>query len=175
MAVLIENKYEVIQQAVMWPRYEWTWRGIVNPGIWDPNWNTNVCITDIGTDGTYYIYDSNTVGMGSANPNQTISDIFFYAFKCDAGGNFYIQWGDAGNEQLTDVSRILVYDKGVTTADVAEWDDVDKRYEFINKTWSDKVIAEYDLGVRDLCFSMEILPSLFIDYSFTEVLVGGVE
>ena len=173
MAVNIPPRYDLIQQAIAYPEEEWTWRGIVNPGIWDPNWSSDTCLTEIGTDGTYYLYDSNTVGMGIAQPGQTISGVFFYSFKCDAGGNFIIQWGDAGNEQLTDVSQILVYNKLQTSADVAVWDDIDKRYEFINKDWSDNIIAEYDAGVREVCFAMEILPSLFIHYSFAELAIGG--
>ncbi len=135
--------------------------------------NTNVCIRDINTDGTYYVYDSNTVGMGIPTPTHTPDDTFFYSFKCDASGNFIIQWGDTGDVQLTNVSDILVYNREQTTADVAKWNSTNKRYEFVNLAWSDKIILEYGEGATDLCFSMEILPSLFIEYSFTEVLVGG--
>jgi len=173
MAINIPPRYDLIQQAVAYPEEEWTWRGIVNPGIWDPNWSAYTCLTATGTDGTYYLYDSNTTGMGTTTFNDTNNDLFFYSFKCDAVGNFIIQWGDAGNEQLTDVNSMIIHSEDHSKVDVAYWNNTSKRYEFINKDWSDDIIADYNAGSRELCFAMKILPSLFLHYSFKEILVGG--
>ncbi len=131
--------------------------------------SSNVCISSCGTDGTYWFYDSSTVGMGASNPWETAEGTFFYSFKSDVNGKFIIQWGDAGNEKLPNVDNILIAysNNGIK---VAQWDDIEKYYTFTDLDLFNSMKAEFDAGTVDFCMNLEILPSPFILITYAELM-----
>ncbi len=139
---------------------------------------TNTCVINCGTDGTYWFYDSNTVGMGTATPFELADGTFWYSFKADATGKYIIQFGDTGVTQVTNVTNILItYGEGGVK--VAQWDDVEKYYSFTDLELFALMKAEFDAvepaGTYGFCLDATILPSPFIRITYDEMLRGGYE
>ena len=136
---------------------------------------SNACIAKAGTwddAGTQkWFYNSSVVGGGEATPWETAEGTFFYSFESDANGKFIIQWGDAGNIQLTNVSNILIT-YGASGVKVANWDGVGKYYTFTDKDLFLAMEVEFDAGIRDFCMKMEILPSPFLLITYAELMRG---
>ena len=136
--------------------------GIVTGGT-----NTNICVIE-STDGTWYGYDS-SVPIGAIDPVYTADGTFTYALKWKADGTIVAKYGDAGNEQLTDVDGILV--KNSSRNLLLQWDDLTKDYRTVDQPLTDYLISTYEDGNKR-CFEAEILPDLFINYTLSEIRTG---
>ena len=125
---------------------------------------TNVCITSLGTDGTWYGYESGN--FGTANPSANILDQHFYSLKWKADGSFIISFGDLGNEQVPDVPQIFIYHKSQDAPLVAVWNDITTQYEGTDLALATTLIALQIGGATSSCFFVQIEPTHFISYDF---------
>ena len=139
----------------------------VSPGTNIIN-DTNSCVME-STDGTWYGYDS-SVPMGAVDPVYTKDGTFTYAVKWQADGTILMKFGDAGNEQLTDIDGILISyaDRSI----LLMWDDIAKDYRTVDTDMTDYLIADYEDG-KERCYLTEILPDLLIHYTFSTIETGA--
>ncbi len=137
--------------------------------------STNICLKTVEVSGTVIGYHIG-LDIGSAYPDHTKDDTLFYGCTWDypaVTGKFSLQWGDAGDEQLTDVSRILMKSKSGVEVGIALWNDTDKAYVTTNFENAQQLNTAYDAGELDpFCFSMLVLPSPFIRITYNEMLRG---
>ncbi len=135
--------------------------------------STNICLETVGVSGTVIGYHVG-LAIGSANPDHTEDVTLFYGCTWDypaVTGKFSLQWGDAGDEQLTDVDRILMKSKTGAEVGIAIWNDTDKAYVFTNLENAQQLNTAYDEGELDpFCFSMLVLPSPFIRITYNQLL-----
>ncbi len=133
---------------------------------------SNMCFTQIGDDGTKYLYAPSIVGS-SINPAYTKDGTPVVEFSCQADGTWIMAFGSAGDVQLVEVSEILV-----TGPDnyklLLLWDSVLKYYVADNLEAATKIIADYeeDGVLTDRCFNVEISPETFILYTDFKILLG---
>jgi hypothetical protein len=111
---------------------------------------TNTCVTNAGTDGTWYFYDMGA-GFGVAVPNVANDDTEFYALKCNVTGNWRCEWGADGTTKLADVEEILITDKISTS--IAIWNTTEQCYIFNDLAKATEVIdAINGAGLPETCF-----------------------
>ena len=133
----------------------------------------NVCITQIGYDGTTW-YGFSKDYVSTIDPTHANDGTPIYAFEWNAAGDFRIRWGDLGDQKLTGIDPILVYPKHQNDADLAYWDDIDKQYEFVNVKWATDLIEAYNTGnLTKGCFGMSGLPDLFLHYTYEVIETGN--
>ncbi len=138
--------------------------------------STNACLSTVGVSGTVIGFDTG-LGIGSADPTHTASGILLHSCTWDypaTTGKFSIKWGDAGDEQLTDVTRILMVSKTGVETGVALWNDTDKAYVFTNIENAQQLNDAYDASeLEPFCFNMLVLPSPFILITYNKLLRGA--
>ncbi len=137
---------------------------------------SNICLETVGVSGTVIGFHTG-LGIGTVNPTHTADGTLFYGCTWDypaVTGKFLIQWGDAGDEQLTDVSRILMKSKNGVEVGIAIWNDTDKAYVFTNLENAQQLNDAYDANeIEPFCFSMLVLPSPFIRITYNQLLRGA--
>lgn len=127
----------------------------------------NICITTIGNDGIWYGYKEGSYGV--ITPNAALDGIDIFSMRCKADGSFVLSFGDAGNDQLDNVKQIEVTHYQVPDANIALWDETETGYIFTDAVLADILING---GLDEICFWIEFMPKVLIDYDFSEILVG---
>ena len=127
---------------------------------------SNFCITTVGNDGIITKYGFIEGQFGVAGPTETADGTPLYEWTWDALGNFIISFGPTGTTQLTDVDSIVIHTMGYDSH-VAIWDGT--AYLFRELDIATELIAN---SPSKVCMSMGILPSLFIHYTYSELLRG---
>ncbi len=135
----------------------------------------NLCLQTVGVSGTTIGFHTG-LGIGSSDPTHTADGTLLYGYTWDypvVDGKFTIQWGTAGDEQLENVTNILIVSKTGAEVGVVEWDDTNKAYLFYNTENAQQLNDAYDAGELDpFCFSMYVLPSPFIRITYNELKTG---
>ena len=124
----------------------------------------NFCITTVGDNGTKYGFLSGS--FGTVDPTETVDGVLLHEWTWDALGNFIISFGPTGTTQLTDVDSIVIHTRG-HDSQTAIWNGT--AYVFSDLSMATELIATAPTKV---CMSMSILPSLFIHYTYSELLRG---
>jgi len=127
----------------------------------------NVCVTTLGTDGTWYGADG---VFGEITPNATITNQILLAFKWKADGTFVVQFGLGGNEKIFDVPDIKIYSKFQDTPVLLVWNEINAQYEVSDNSddlaLATLLIAKQAASVPRLCFDFEIKPVEIISYNY---------
>ncbi len=138
--------------------------------------STNICLETVEVSGTVIGYHIG-LAIGSANPTHTEDGTLFYGCTWDYPaviGKFSLQWGDAGDEQLTNVDKILMKSKNGEELGIAIWNSTDKAYIYTNIENAQILNDAYDASeLIPFCFSMLVLPSPFIRITYNEMLRGA--
>ncbi len=138
--------------------------------------STNVCLSTVGVSSTVIGFHTG-LGIGSADPTHTAGGILLYGCTWDyptVTGKFSIKWGVGGDEQLTDVDRILMISKTGIEVGIAVWNDTDKAYIMNNIENAQQLNDAYDAGeLEPFCFTMLVLPSPFILITYNQLLRGA--
>ena len=138
---------------------------------------TNVCLTTVELSGST-IGCHQGLGIGAVSPAYTENGVLCYeiswtypASASDPDGLFRLAWGDTGDVQLAGVEAIVT--RGAVHADAAHWDVAQKAYIFYDTVLAQELNDAFDAGTLEpLCFKMEMLPSPFIHYTFSELKRG---
>ena len=134
--------------------------------------STNICITQIGYDGTTW-YGFSQDYVSAISPTEARDGTPIYAFEWTAAGDFRIRWGDTGDQKLTGFNELLIYPEAQHTADVAVWSELNKQYEFDNLEWATNLIEAYNNGELDQgCFNITGIPDLMLWYTFESIETG---
>ena len=126
----------------------------------------NICITNIGNDGTWYGYSEGV--FGTINPGSTIGGINVHDMRTKADGTFVLKFGPTGNEKIENVDYIHLRSSQIPATGIAAWDDANKEYSFVEIEFYDEMIS----GITEICFYGEFVPVTLIKYDFSEILVG---
>ena len=131
---------------------------------------TNVCM-QVDYDGSKYygyIYGS----LGSSDPDQTNDGQIFYSFIWDADGNFVMQFGLTGDEQLNSTTSILVYSPKFNKGRISQWSIGSNQYEFTDLQLATNLITAFNDGETKLCLYLSIEDGLVVDYTYDTILTG---
>ena len=138
--------------------------GIINAGS-----KENFCMV-IGEKSGWYGYELNS--FGEANPDHTGDGQLLYSFVWDEDGNFTIQFGSSGDEQVPGVFSIVIYSPTFQKARLAQWNSNSKQYTFEDKVLSDDLIDQFNLGVTDFCIYIGNNTGLVLNYTYDTFLIG---
>ncbi len=123
----------------------------------------NVCITTVGTDGTWSGYKKDS--YGEITPNATLNGIKIYQYAWKNTGEFILSFGD-GTEHLTNINKILMAHPSIPEAAVAVWNNTTTNYEFTD-------IDLYNgINGTEPCFFVEMVPDKLVKLSFTTLYTG---
>jgi len=131
---------------------------------------TNVCM-QVDYDGSKYygyIYGS----LGSSDPDQTNDGQIFYSFTWDNAGNFVMQFGLTGDEQLSSITSILVYSPKFNKGRISQWNTGSNQYEFTDLQLATDLITAFNDGETELCLYLSIEDGLVVDYTYDTILTG---
>ena len=130
----------------------------------------NLCIT-VGYDGSEW-YGKITGVMGSSDPDRTEDGTLLYSFKFNAAGNFVIQFGDAGDEQISSATSFNVYSEYYGGSRVAQWNDTTLQYEFDDQLIATDLIDKYNNGITEVCIFVSIEEGTALYYTYDTILTG---
>ena len=132
--------------------------------------DTNVCMQIEYDDSKWYGYIYGV--QGSADPEYTNDGQLFYSFIWDADGNFAMQFGDDGDEQITDTMSFNVYSPYYDGSRIAQWNTDTLRYEFDDIAVATDLINRYNGGITKACIFVSIEEGTALYYNYDTILTG---
>ena len=125
----------------------------------------NTCFTTVLQDGDWYGSDEPATNI---NPPNAADGTLYYSYRANAvTGEFRLRFGDAGDEELTNV-LVIIYSHDNREVGL-QWDSVNKYY-----TGDDLIAAQRIAALAGLkhCFVNLVVPDLLQFFDFSEI---GVE
>ena len=132
--------------------------------------NYNLCIT-IGYDDAVW-YGKISGQIGSSEPDEASDGTLLYSFKFNADGNFVMQFGDNGDEQIMDALSFNVYSEYYGGSRVAQWNADTLQYEFDDIAIATDLINKYNDGITEVCIFVSIEEGTALYYTYDTILTG---
>jgi len=118
-------------------------------------------------DGGYGHDDAQIEDNGTLTPNVTSNGVYVYSFRFYNTGEWYLQFGAAGNEQIPNsVQGILHFDISDADNVLLTWSVANSRYEGYDTGTASAVITEVG---EEVCFRGVFVPELLIHYTFNKL------
>ncbi len=128
---------------------------------------SDICILVMGTSGDW---KGHITGSGSViNPNATYMGLDIYEYKWNVvTGEFIISFGDAGNDEITNIIQLSVSHTARPDRNSASFDDTETAY-----TFTDLDLAQWvGSDLARSCFLVEPQFEEILRYNFGTVTVG---
>ncbi len=122
-------------------------------------------------DGGYGNDDAQTGDPGVIVPASTSDGVHIYSFRFYDTGEWILQFGNLGDEQLPNSTQgVIQFDIAETENILLTWSDANSRYEGMDL---DSATAIIPLVGTEVCFAGGIVPSTIIWYDFLLLKVRG--
>lgn len=134
----------------------------------------DVCYTNLGTDGTKYIFKEGsfgTVDMAMLAGTGLVID----ELSCTVAGDWIFAFGANGDEQIANSEYINVVGAQAFTPPIFHWDPVNNYYTAVEVDFAKLIIDEIVAGgaiVSKFCVNVNGLPQDILKYDFAVIKTG---